>query len=175
MLDFLKQEETFHWGDIGNISAGRENLGEEMPVYLYRLFQFTMKSAMVKKYGKEETIKMFQIAGELAGEEFAQNMLDLTLDIDAFFTQIQERFIEHKIGIFRVEKFDAQTGRAIVTIGEDLDCSGLPVTGETVCNYDEGFLAGILKQYTKKEYDVIEIDCWSTGSRVYRFDANMKK
>ncbi|MGO5051014.1 hypothetical protein ACTQ6A_00640 [Lachnospiraceae bacterium LCP25S3_G4] len=41
-------------------------------------------------------------------------------------------------------------GEAILTVGEDLDCSGLPITGETVCNFDEGFLAGILKVYTKK-------------------------
>lgn len=51
----------------------------------------------------------------------------------------------------RIEKFDMNTGEAILTVGEDLDCSGLPFTGETVCNYDEGFLAGILKEYTKKE------------------------
>ncbi|MFV0314438.1 MAG: V4R domain-containing protein, partial [Anaerotignum sp.] len=48
-------------------------------------------------------------------------------------------------------------------------------TGETVCNYDEGFLAGILKEYTKKEYVVTEIDCWATGSRVCRFSALCKE
>ena len=57
---------------------------------------------------------------------------------------------------------------------EDLDCSSLPITGETVCNYDEGFLAGILKVYTKKEYVVTEVDCWATGSRVCRFEASVK-
>ena len=74
-----------------------------------------------------------------------------------------------------MEKFDAETGDAVLTVGEDLDCSGLPVTGETVCNYDEGFLAGILKVYTKKDYVVTEVDCWATGSRVCRFEANVKK
>ena len=68
---------------------------------------------------------------------------------------------------------EAYTGQE--TVGEDLDCSGLPVTGETVCNYDEGFLAGILKVYTKKDYVVTEVDCWATGSRVCRFEANVKK
>ena len=52
---------------------------------------------------------------------------------------------ESKIGILRIEKFDIDTGEAVLTVGEDLDCSGLPITGETVCNYDEGFLAGILR------------------------------
>ena len=57
-------------------------------------------------------------------------------------------------------------------MSEDVDCSGLPVTGKAVCNYDEGFIAGILKVYTDKDYLVEEIDCWSTGARVCRFVGN---
>ena len=45
----------------------------------------------------------------------------------------------------------------------------LPVTNETVCNYDEGFIAGILEAYTGKKYDVREVDCWASGDRVCRF------
>ena len=43
--------------------------------------------------------------------------------------------------------------------------------GETVCNYDEGFIAGILSEYTEKNYKAQEIDCWATGERVCRFRA----
>lgn len=46
-----------------------------------------------------------------------------------------------------------------VTVSEDLDCSGLPITGTTVCDYDEGFLSGILEVYTGKPFQVKEIDC----------------
>ena len=74
-----------------------------------------------------------------------------------------------------MERFDPDTGDAVLTVAEDLDCSGLPIMGETVCNYDEGFLAGILKVYTHKDYVVTEIDCWATGSRVCRFEAKVKK
>lgn len=51
----------------------------------------------------------------------------------------------------------------------------LPVLGETVCNYDEGFLSGILSVYTGKPYAAIEIDCWATGDRVCRFRAEIVK
>ena len=54
-------------------------------------------------------------------------------------------------------------------MGEDLDCSGIPVTNETVCIYDEGFFSGILGAYTGKQYDVREIDCWANGNRICRF------
>jgi predicted hydrocarbon binding protein len=58
----------------------------------------------------------------------------------------------------------------VLTVGQDLDCSGLPVTNETVCNYDEGFIAGILEAYTGKKYEVREVDCWANGDRVCRFN-----
>lgn len=164
----------FSWGDIGNISEGRENLGESMPVLVYRLFQFTIKDVLVQKYGNEDTIDIFRKAGTLAGIEFANNLLDLELKLYEFIAHLQKVLKDNKIGVLMVEKFDEETGSAVLTISEDLDCSGLPITGETVCNYDEGFLAGILQTYTKKKYIVTEIDCWAMGSRVCRFEAKVK-
>ena len=75
----------------------------------------------------------------------------------------------------RIESVDEETGRITLTVSEDADCSGLPVLGETVCNYDEGFLSGILSVYTGKPYAAIEIDCWATGDRVCRFRAEIVK
>lgn len=166
-------ENKFTWDSIGDVMEGRRNLGEDMPVFVYRLFQYTIKDELARQFGNEKAIEIFRNSGELAGKEFASHMLDLTLSFDEFIAQLQSVLSESKIGILRVEKFDMDTGKAVLTIGEDLDCSGLPVTGETVCNYDEGFIAGILKMYTKKNYVVTEIDCWATGSRVCRFEANI--
>lgn len=175
MLDFLKQEDTgFEWNRLGEVSEGRQNLGEEMPVWIYRLMQYTIKDALTEKFGKETMIEIFRMAGYKAGMEFAKNMLDLSLSRGEFFAHLQETLENSKVGVMRIEKFDEQTGKAVLTISEDLDCSGLPVTGETVCNYDEGFLRGILEAYTKKTYDVVEVDCWATGSRVCRFHGDVK-
>ncbi|MEG1999839.1 MAG: V4R domain-containing protein [Evtepia sp.] len=167
-------ENKFSWEDIGDIREGRHNLGEEMPVSVYRLLQYTIKDELAKRYGGETTIDIFRSAGELAGKELALHLLDLTLPLNEFIAHLQELLERYKIGILRIEKFDAETGYAELTVAEDLDCSGLPVIGQTVCNYDEGFLAGILKVYTKKEYVVTETDCWATGSRVCRFEAHVK-
>lgn len=168
-----KDENKFTWESIGNLFEGRRNLGGNMPVYVYRLFQFTMKVELTKRYGKEETIAIFKDAGELAGTEFAYHMLDLEAPFNDFILQLKNVLLVNKIGYLRVEKFDLETGQAILTMGEDLYCSGVPVTGETVCHYDEGFLTGILKAYTKKEYVVTEVDCWATGAKVCRFEANI--
>jgi hypothetical protein len=44
------------------------------------------------------------------------------------------------------------------------------VCGETVCTYDEGFIAGLLGEYTGLPFVVKEVDCWCSGDRVCRFD-----
>lgn len=170
----MEEENKFSWESIGDIEKGRKNMGANMPVFMYRLFQFTIKSELIKQFGNEKTIEIFRNSGKLAGIEFAKNVLDLSLPVEEFLANLQKSLEDNNLGILRIEKFDLVTGSITFTVSEDVDCSGLPITGETVCNYDEGFLAGILEAYTKKEYVVIEIDCWATGSRVCRFNGNIR-
>jgi predicted hydrocarbon binding protein len=160
---------SFSWENLGDIKEGRGDLGEDMPVLVYRLMQYTMLDELSKAYGPEVANDHFRNAGFLAGTEFAKNVLDLTLDFNAFVANLQKTLQELKVGILRMEAFDAGTGNIVLTVGQDLDCSGLPVTNETVCNYDEGFIAGILEAYTGKKYNVREVDCWANGDRVCRF------
>lgn len=156
---------------IGNIKEGRQHLGEEMPVSVYRLFEFTMKEALMARYGVNEAIMTFQLAGELAGIRFANEMLNLEAEMGDFISEVQKVMKNLKMGLFRLEQMDAEGKTLTIAISEDLDCSGLPVHGDSVCNYDEGFLRGVLKAYTGNYYTVIEIDCWAKGGRVCRFKA----
>lgn len=164
----------FSWECLGDIETGREDLGDEMPVLVYRLMQFTMLDTIAKEFGIEKANKYFRDAGFLAGTEFAKNVLDLTVDFNIFVANLTKSLADFKIGILRVEAVDPDTGNLVLTVGQDLDCSGLPVTNENVCHYDEGFIAGILNAYTGKDYDVREIDCWASGDRVCRFNANVE-
>lgn len=152
----------------------REHLGEQMPVMAYRLFQYVIRDVLIKRFGKDEMIDIFRATGEEAGRRYAHEMLDLSLDHGAFIAQLQQSLRVSRIGILQFEQFNQETGEAVLTIREDLDCSGLPVLGETVCNYDEGFIAGVLSEYTKKKYVVSEIDCWAVGGRVCRFEAHIE-
>lgn len=159
----------FKWENLGDIQEGRGGLGEDMPVMVYRLMQFTMLDILTKQFGADTANDLFYDAGFLAGKEFAANVLDLSVDPDTFFANLQAALEEYKIGILHVEFYNHEIGSFTVTVGEDLDCSGLPITDETVCTYDEGFIAGILKVYTGKDYEVREIDCWADGDRTCRF------
>ncbi|HWH71932.1 MAG TPA: 4-vinyl reductase, partial [Candidatus Sulfotelmatobacter sp.] len=67
------------------------------------------------------------------------------------------------------ESSDPAQGSFVVTVDEDLDCSGIPVCSEQICTYDEGFIAGLLLAYSGKDYFVKEVDCWGSGARTCRF------
>ncbi len=166
---------SFSWEDLGDLELGRPNLGSQTTVLSYRLFAFTFKDVLSKKYGKEETKEIFISAGRLAGEQFCKNVLDTNLSFNAFIAELKQKLIYYNIGVLRIEEADLEKGHITLTVSEDLDCSGLPIYGETVCDYDEGFIAGILFAYTGKEFSVKEIDCWATGDRTCRFGIQVKE
>jgi len=159
----------FSWGDLGDIKEGRGNLGEEMPVIVYRLMQFTMRAVLERDFGREKADHFLREAGHLAGAEFANNALDTNVPFDDFVANLQKSLYELKVGMLRIEAISDDAKKIVMTVGEDLDCSGLPITGEVVCNYDEGFIAGILEVYTGTVYTVREVDCWASGARTCRF------
>ena len=164
---------VFSWEKLGDIKAGREELGEEVPVLVYRLFEYSMNDILNKEFGFDKTNELFRKAGHLAGIEYAKNILPLDNELNTFISALQQSLKNLKIGILRIEKFNDDTGEFILTVAEDLDCSGLPPTDEVVCNYDEGFISGIMEAYTGKPYIVREIDCWANGHRVCRFKGSV--
>jgi predicted hydrocarbon binding protein len=163
------QNEAFSWENLGDIGLGRANLGSDMPVIVYRLFQFTLRDVLNREYGCEQASNLLRAAGKLAGAEFCKNLIDKSLDFNSFIAQLQKKLAELRIGILRLESADMEKLEFILTVEEDLDCSGLPITEESVCDYDEGFIAGILNEYTGKHFTAREIDCWATGDRTCRF------
>lgn len=165
----------FRWNDIGNIQEGRPNLGDVITVTIYRLMQYTLRDVLIRRFGPEVATEIFVEAGRRAGFEFCKNILNTTNNFNEFIAELQNKLKEHRIGILRVEDFSISTLDMTLTISEDLDCSGLPMSDETVCNYDEGFIAGILEAYTGKIFKVKEVDCWASGERVCRFKAEIDK
>lgn len=178
VFNVFNEKEThnkFKWENIGDIKEGRGLLGEEMPVLVYRLMQYTMLDVLSTEFGSDKANDFFRAAGYMAGTEFAKNSLNLNEPFNAFVSALQGKLKELRIGILRIETFNEEDGSLVLTVGEDLDCSGLSITNETVCTYDEGFISGILEAYTGNKYVVREIDCWASGDRVCRFTCNIEK
>ena len=166
---------NFKWKDLGDLALGRPNLGPNTKVLVYRLMQYTMRDVLEKQVGPEKANEIFAQAGFKAGLEFCKNVLDCSLDFDGFIADLTTKLEELEIGLLRVEKADLSAMSFILAVAEDLDCSGLPYSGVAFCDYDEGFIAGIMHQYTKKDFDVKEVDCWGTGERTCRFTVDLQK
>jgi predicted hydrocarbon binding protein len=165
----------FDWDMIStaNIQDSRPNLGPTTRLENYRLMQFTLRDILEQRYGSDVTDDIFRTAGRLAGRNIYENLLSDAKSLDDLVTKLETLLKEMSIGILRMEEVDLEAGQFIMTVGEDLDCSGLPETGNDVCIYDEGFIAGILEAFTGKKFEVREIDCWCTGERTCRFQARI--
>ncbi|RUM40596.1 MAG: 4-vinyl reductase [Desulfocapsa sp.] len=170
-----RNELKFSWNDLGDIEKGRPAMGELTHVAVYRLMQFTLRDVLIKRYGPETAGKIFYEAGKNAGHSFCQNLLDTSKPLDAFIAELQKSLKDLGVGILRVEQADEEKSFFVLAVAEDLDCSGLPMIDETVCDYDEGFIAGILGEYAGKPFHVKEVDCWASGDRVCRFEARLQE
>jgi predicted hydrocarbon binding protein len=161
----------FSWNIIGDIQEGRPNLGDSVNIILYRMMQYTFRDIAEQRFGKEVCDQMFYDAGYLAGKFFFdQYMLEFKdFSLSLFAAELQRILKELGVGILRIEQIDLEKGHFVLTVSEDLDCSGLPDIGLEVCNYDEGFIAGIFEKFTGKSFVAKEVDCWCTGDRTCRF------
>ncbi|MGB6068494.1 MAG: 4-vinyl reductase [Desulfomonilaceae bacterium] len=166
-----KRKYEFSWDLLGDISLGRPNLGSTTRLEVYRLMQFCFRDVMEQHLGTGKTDRLFYEAGKLAGSQFYKHILGHNTDLNEFVKQLQTVLREMGIGILRVEESDPEAGSFVFTVSEDLDCSGLPELDYEICTYDEGFIAGLMENFTGKKFVVKEVDCWCTGDRTCRFTA----
>ena len=164
---------AFSWELLGDITQGRPNLGLTTRLEIYRLMQFVLRDVLERHVGTKKTDEIFYEAGKLAGTEFYKKYLGAVNDFNEFIKNLQSQLKEMGIGILRVEKADFEKGSLILTVSEDLDCSGLPELDYEICVFDEGFISGILESFTGKRFRVKEVDCWCTGDRTCRFSAEV--
>jgi len=167
----VKRKYAFRWELLGDLEKGRPYLGKFTRLEVYRLMQFTLRDVLEQHYGTEMTDEIFYQAGYMAGQAFYQHYIGEVNNLDSFVRRLQEVLREMSIGIFRVEKADLEEGELVVTLSEDLDCSGLPELDDEICVYDEGFISALIESFTGKPFQVKEIDCWCTGDRTCRFRA----
>lgn len=170
----MTRKYEFRWDLLGDLDVGRPSLGRHTRVEVYRLMQFCLRDVIERDLGAEGADRVFFEAGRLAGTHLYDEMLKGVDQLDQFVSKLQALLRELEIGVLRVEEVSPSADRIVLTVSEDLDCSGLPELSYEVCTYDEGFIAGLLGRFTGKTYAVKEIDCWCTGDRTCRFRAELR-
>ena len=174
-MEVMDRKYQFSWELLGDTELGRPNLGGEIKLEVYRLMQFTLRDILEEELGTEKSDLIFYAAGRKAGNAFYDHMLSGCTDVKDFIKKLQQVLKDMKIGILRVESMASNAAKLVLTVDEDVDCSGLPELDYEICVYDEGFISGILESFTGSEYAVKEIDCWCTGERTCRFSAEKKE
>lgn len=164
----------FSWDFVGDVELGRPNMKNMTRIEVYRLFQYCLRDILEDRYGTEESDHILYDAGYLAGKQLCEHFVGVHDSFDSYLKKVQAVLEELKIGILRMESGDQGKAHFILTVAEDLDCSGLPDMGHAVCTYDEGFIAGVFNSHTSQDFDVKEIDCWCTGDRTCRFEVKPK-
>jgi predicted hydrocarbon binding protein len=146
-------------------------MGDQISLIPYRMLQYTFRDIVEQKIGTEACDQLYYDAGEIAGAFLFDNFMTefKKLPHNGFIGELQRVLKELGIGVLRIEKTDLEKGEFTLTVSEDLDCSGLPDIGIEVCNYDEGFIAGIFCKYTGIPFKAKEVDCWCSGDRTCRF------
>lgn len=164
---------TFTWDMLGNIALGRPNLGPSTRLEVYRLMQFALRDVLEEQFGTEKVDELYRAAGRLAGRTFSQNLIGPVTDVNEYLRKLQVTVREYGIGILRIEEVSPDASRLVLTVEEDLDCSGLPELDFETCKFDEGFISGLLEFFNGRTYRVTEVGCWCTGERACRFVAEV--
>ena len=165
----------FSWDLLGDLQLGRPNLGPTARLEVYRLMLFCFRDVLEKNLGTAETDRIFYEAGRMAGTQMYEHLIGEPESLNDFVARLQKVLMDLGIGILRVEQADPEKGEFLLTVSEDLDCSGLPESDTEICVYDEGLIAALLESFTGKKFRVREVDCWCTGDRTCRFKAVEEK
>ncbi|HIJ89952.1 MAG: 4-vinyl reductase [Desulfobulbaceae bacterium] len=160
----------FDWSHLGDIEWGRPHLGPQTTVAVYRLMQFSLRDALIFHTDVAMANRIFYDAGQSAGRAIYGHLLQDTHDFDEFIAKLRETWKTLLIGILQVESSDLRKHHFVLSVAEDLDCSGLPISDESVCTFDEGFIAALFSAHFGKQFTARETDCWCTGDRVCRFE-----
>ncbi len=92
---FLENKKKLSLAEYMNYNPGdRGNLGDELPVIVYRLMEYSMREQLTEEFGEEMQIRIFRSAGYKAGVYFAKKQLDITMPINRFIADLQARMEE---------------------------------------------------------------------------------
>jgi uncharacterized protein len=156
---------------IGTIAGSMPYPDLNSRLEIYRLMRFTLKYELEKCGAKEDLGRLFREAGKLAGMNFYFQVLGSSSDFQSFIKNLQYSLKYMGIGIVWSGKSDRKSAQLILSASEDAHCSGFPGIDYEMCNYDEGFFAGLLEGFSGMPFSVEKISCWSMCDQTCQFKA----
>ena len=115
---------------------------------MYRLLQFATRVVLERSLGPEEAARILY-RGRLRDRAGTGAGRYRPCSGSRFVCAAASgSALELGVGAIRFEKTDLDAGEIVLTVSEDLDCSGVEEYGEAICTYDEGLIAALLGEFT---------------------------
>lgn len=164
-----KQNPVSAWDKLDKARDGRGNLGPDVPIEVFRAYTYTLADYLTDTMGAQECDTFLHGLGYRSGALVVRTKLDATLPPHEFFNQLKTFLRDNRVGVFRMETYDAESGDFAFTLREDLNYSGLTPTDAVSFSYDEGYFEGVMEVYTGTSYSVHHADSWLDEGFVCRF------
>jgi predicted hydrocarbon binding protein len=153
---------------IGDVSK-REVLGPTVGVEMFRILRTAMVNLISTRLGKEQAKEAIYLSGKAVGGEIAKAFLSGITDLEEYVNKLAEILKSLKVGLVKVLETDVEGGKFVVRVDECASCSGTPVIGEPICDFEGGIIAGVLKYFLGKEVKATEVKCWAMGDQTCEF------
>lgn len=160
--------QDFKISAIGDTSK-RVSLGGAVGVEMFRILRTSMVDLISINLGKDASEKAIYLSGKAVGGEIGNVYLKGITELEDLVTKVTNILRDLKVGLFKVVSADPENGRFVVDVDECVSCSGTPVTGEAICYFEGGIIAGIFKYFLKKEAKAVETKCWAKGDNTCEF------
>lgn len=141
-------------------NSNRPVLGNDIPLLVFRVFRHFSAGYMEEVLGRGAGV-VFQNAGRELGRE-AGKML-YKENATEYLTDVVQFVRDSKIGILKPVEFT--DGRLIVDLDECITCAGMTPIGKRICQFEVGFVAGIVETLTKQRPKAHESLCNMNSER----------
>lgn len=159
--------------NLGNLEGpvrNRANLGPGVDVRLFQALRLIAVASVADQTGKDPAALAYK-SGQRVGRALGNAMAPVAgRGPEAFFPAARELCLRMAIGSLVLEEIDLDRGRVLVRLDETVSCAGILGTEGPLCDFEAGFLAGLLSGGIGKPVRATELACAATGSRGCRFE-----
>ncbi|MFV0517916.1 MAG: EAL domain-containing protein [Aminipila sp.] len=146
-----------------------KNNNSMITISAFEVYKLAIREILMKKYGEGEMLEVFRVCGELCGKVYAKQFLTPNKELEELVTDLKNFFDKENFGSLEAKPIDNQKREVIISIKPNSNVYEIPNTEKTSCWYNQGMVTGMLCQYVKENYSIIEIDCLEANKDICKF------
>jgi len=159
-------------GISGEIIAGRERLGQLVPVNVFRALRLEGMKEIAGRGANAIIYRGGRNLGVNVGRDLSSKLSNPG-NLSEYLASVVQAFEALHIGLVGLAGGSFDNGQVLVKVDECVTCAGIPNIGEAVCHFEGGVIAGIFQNFTKTVVTCKEVECWGLGNTTCLFEVNL--